>query len=78
MRELVLTDDSVLVSYLEALLGSAGIDFTVLDRNVNALQGGAGRAPQRVLVPENRIAEARAILVEAGLEQWIVGWDNTT
>ena len=52
MRELVLTDDIVLVSYLEALLGGAGIDIAVLDRNVSALNGAAGRVPQRILVPE--------------------------
>lgn len=76
MQELVLTDDIVLVSYLEALLSEAGIDITVLDRNVSALGGAAGRVPQRILVPDHRLAQARALLIEAGLEKWITGLES--
>ena len=50
MRELVLTDDAVLVSFLETLLKDAGIEVHVFDRNLNALNGAVGRAPQRVMV----------------------------
>ena len=44
MRALVLTDDSVLVSYLEALLADAGIGVVVLDRNLSQLHGAVGKA----------------------------------
>lgn len=72
MRALVLTDDSVLVSYLEALLADAGIGVVVLDRNLSQLHGAVGRVPQRVMVPEEVWHRARMVLIDAGLGKWIV------
>ena len=72
MRELVLTDDAVLVSFLESLLKDAGIEVDVFDRNLNALNGAVGRAPQRVMVPSDQWERARRVLVEADLGHWIV------
>ena len=72
MRELVLTDDAVLVSFLETLLKDAGIEVHVFDRNLNALNGAVGRAPQRVMVAPEQWDQARRVLVEADLGHWIV------
>ena len=72
MRELVLTDDAVLVSFLETLLKDAGIEVHVFDRNLNALNGAVGQAPQRVMVAHEQWDQARRVLVDADLAQWIV------
>lgn len=72
MRQLIRTDDPVLISFVETLLGEAGISVVVLDRNMSALYGGAGLLRSRVVVDEDQLDRARRLLVEAGLEQWIV------
>ncbi len=73
MREIVRTDDLVLVSYLETLLRQAGIEPVILDRNVSAMPGAVGFVPQRVMVEEESWEAARRVLIEAGLGKWIVG-----
>jgi hypothetical protein len=72
MRDLVTTNDPVLLSYVQALLKEAGVDYAVFDANMSAVQGTLGAVPQRLAVPEDSLAAARRILEEAGLGQWIV------
>lgn len=72
MREIVLTDDAVLLSFVKSLLRDAGIEPAILDRHASALRGAAGMARHRVMVETDRWPQARRVLVEAGLSQWIV------
>jgi hypothetical protein len=67
VRELVRTNDPVLVSAIEALLEGAGIGHVVLDRNMSVLEGSIGILPRRILVAENEVAAARKLLEDAGL-----------
>ena len=67
MRELVRTNDAVLVSAIEALLNGADIPHLVLDRNMSVLEGSIGILPRRILVAEDRADEARKLLEDAGL-----------
>ena len=67
MRELVRTNDPVLISAIEALLTSADIVHLVLDHNMSVLEGSIGILQRRVLVPEDRLEEARRLLIDAGL-----------
>jgi hypothetical protein len=67
MRELVRTNDIVLISAIEALLRSANIEYLVLDQNMSVLEGSLGMLPRRILVDEARAARARQLLQEAGL-----------
>ncbi|MCU0789622.1 MAG: DUF2007 domain-containing protein [Nitratireductor sp.] len=67
MRELVRTNDAVLISFLEALLKSEGIGHVVLDGNMSILDGSLGILPRRLMVEESRHAQAVALLTEAGL-----------
>jgi len=67
VRELVRTNDPVLVSAIEALLDGAGIEHLVLDRNMSVLEGSIGILPRRILVPDDRFAQARRLLQDAGL-----------
>lgn len=68
MRELVRTNDAVLITAIEALLNGAGIDHVVLDQNMSVLEGSLGVLPRRVLVPDEQLANARRVLTDAGLE----------
>jgi hypothetical protein len=67
LRELVRTNDIVLVSAIQALLDGAGIRHVVLDGNMSVLEGSIGILPRRILVEDRRVEEARALLHDAGL-----------
>ncbi|MDQ0511078.1 putative signal transducing protein [Ancylobacter amanitiformis] len=67
MRELIRTNDIVLLSAVEALLDGAGIGHLVLDQHMSVMEGSIGLLPRRLLVEEARFAGARALLMEAGL-----------
>jgi hypothetical protein len=66
LRELVRTNDAVLISAIEALLKSAGIPHLLADQNMSVLEGSIGAFQRRILVAEDEIAAARELLVEAG------------
>jgi hypothetical protein len=67
VRELVRTNDPVLVTAIEALLKGAEIPHVVLDQNMSVLEGSLGILPRRILVDEDHVAAARQLLQEAGL-----------
>jgi hypothetical protein len=67
MKELLRTNDPVLLSYVSALLEEARIDFIVADLNMSVLEGSIGALPRRVLVESESLGQARAILSEAGI-----------
>jgi hypothetical protein len=67
MREIVRTNDVVLISAIEALLAGAGIKYLVLDQNMSILEGSLGMLPRRILVPDEHARGARQVLKDAGL-----------
>ena len=67
MREIVRTNDAVLITAIEALLTGAAIPHMVLDRNMSVLDGSIGMLPRRIVVDEDYLARARRLLVDAGL-----------
>jgi hypothetical protein len=66
MRELVRTNDAVLITAIEALLNGAQIEHMVVDRNMSVLEGSIGIFPRRILVAEGQLDDARRLLEEAG------------
>lgn len=67
MRELVRTNNAVLISAIGALLEGAKIAHVVLDQNMSVLEGSLGILPRRVLVSEEDLDAARRLLSDAGL-----------
>lgn len=67
MEELVRTNDPVLISFLESLLGEAGIEHFVADGNMSILEGSLGMLPRRLLVDSDQIEKARRLVTDAGL-----------
>ena len=67
MRELVRTNDEVLLSAIKALLQSANIAHLVLDENMSVLEGSLGILPRRILVADEQVQSARRLLKDAGL-----------
>jgi putative signal transducing protein len=66
VRELMSTNDPVLISAVEALLKGAGIDHLVADQNMSVLEGSIGIFPRRILVGEDKFQAAQALLRDAG------------
>jgi hypothetical protein len=66
LRELVRTNDAVLISAIEALLNGADIAHMVVDQNISVLEGSIGAFQRRILVGEDEIDAARKLLAEAG------------
>ncbi len=67
MRELVRTNDAVLVTAVQALLNAAQIHHLVFDQNMSVLEGSLGVLPRRVLVADDDVPAARRLLEDAGL-----------
>lgn len=50
MRELVRTNDMVLISWAEAILADLGIPCVVLDSHMSVVEGSLGILPRRLMV----------------------------
>jgi len=67
MKELIRTNDAVVISFVESLLKDAGIGCLVADQNMSVLDGSIGILPRRVMVPDEDLEEARQLLADAGI-----------
>jgi hypothetical protein len=65
VRELERTNDAVRLSWIEALLRSAGIQPIVLDSHASLVDGSIGAVPRRVMVADADLAQAQALVDEA-------------
>ncbi len=68
MKELLRTNDMVLISYLESELGAARIGHVVFDTNMSVLEGSIGALPRRIMVEDVSFARARALLDRLGID----------
>ena len=66
MRELMRTNDTVRLSWLQALLAAAGIEAVVLDGYTSIMEGSIGAIPRRLMVQEADELRARAVIRDAG------------
>ena len=67
MREIVRTNDAVLITAIDALFKGAGIRHVVLDQNMSVLEGSIGMLPRRIVVDDDEVTRARRLLTDAGL-----------
>lgn len=65
MKELLRTNDNVLLSYAAALLRDAGIVAVQLDTHTSVLEGSIGAIPRRLMVPDADHAAAQALIDQA-------------
>lgn len=71
MKELLRTNDAVIISFVRSLLKDAGIDCLVADENMSVLDGSIGILPRRMLVLEDDLDEAKRILADADIAREI-------
>ncbi len=68
VKELMRTNDIVLVSWAEALLAGEGIATFVLDANMSVLEGSANAIPRRVMVADDDFPAAKTLIDAARSE----------
>jgi hypothetical protein len=67
MRELLKSNDAVLLSYVKTLLTQAELESIIADQNISLVEGSIGVFPRRVLVRKADWDRARRVLIDAGL-----------
>jgi hypothetical protein len=67
MKELIRTNDAVIISFVESLLRDAGIECLIADQNMSVLDGSLGILPRRIMVSDDDVNEARRIIADAGI-----------
>lgn len=65
MKELLRSNELVLLSYAAALMRDAGIEAVQLDMHASVLEGSIGALPRRLMVADEDHARAKALLDEA-------------
>ena len=71
MIEIIRTNDVALISVVEGLLQEEDIPCFIADRHSSLMEGSLNFLMMRVMVPEEREADARELLTEAELGQWL-------
>ena len=66
MKELLRSNDPVLLSWVEALLAAARIDAVLLDIHTSILEGSISAIPRRLMVGDDDFATARRLVTDAG------------
>jgi hypothetical protein len=71
MRDVLRTNDLVLLSWATAVLRGAGIEAVTFDGHVSVIEGSIGAIPRRLMVADEDFDRARRLLDEAraALEQ---------
>lgn len=68
MKELLRTNDITVIAFAKALLDGEGIDCFEMDVNMSVLEGGIGILPRRLMVRQDDLFQARAIMRDNGIE----------
>ena len=72
MRQLVLTNNFVLLSWLQVLLRDSGIDSFIFDSHMSVLEGSANAIPRRLMVADDDYDRARRTMLDAGEGEHLV------
>ena len=72
MREVLRSNDAVLIGFAQSLLRDRGIDCFVADQHISVMEGSIGAFPRRLQVGDEDWAAAYRALSEAGLDAWLI------
>lgn len=71
MRDVLRSNDPVVISFAQAVLREVGIANFVADQHMSVVEGSIGAFPRRLLVEAPDWDRARRLLAEAGLGAWL-------
>ena len=66
MQELFRTNDQVAISWVQAVLGDAGIAAIILDAHTSVIEGSIGAIQRRIMVPDDDLSRARQLVTAEG------------
>jgi len=66
VKELLRSNDPVLLSWAQALLAAASIEAIMLDTHTSILEGSISAIPRRLMVDDDDYATARRLMGDAG------------
>ena len=69
MRELLRTNDLVLISVIEAMLASEKIGCFIADQHMSSVEGSLGFLPRRIMVGEDDLGRARRVLKDSAVAE---------
>jgi hypothetical protein len=72
MKELVRTNNPVLLSWIQSLLRQEGIESFIFDSHMSVLEGSANAIPRRLMVIDDEYNDARKTVSDAGEGQHLV------
>jgi hypothetical protein len=62
MKEILKSNDLVLISYIRHLLAEDGIEAVVFDEHMSAVEGSIGALPRRIMVEDEDFERSRNLL----------------
>lgn len=68
MKELLRTNDPTVIAFASALLSGEGITFFEFDVNMSVLEGSIGIMPRRIMVADQDLFMAEAIMRDAEID----------
>ena len=71
MREIIRSNDPILLGFAQVLLRDAGLDAVLMDQNMSVLEGSIGILQRRLMVASDDFAEARRVLIDSDLGKWM-------
>ena len=71
MREIIRSNDPILLNFAQVLLRNAGLDAVLMDQNMSVMEGSIGILQRRLMVPVGDIEQARQIMIDSDLGQWV-------
>ena len=69
MKEVLRTNDPVLISVAQSLLKEAGLEVMVFDGHTAILEGSIGAIQRRLMVIDEDEAEARGIIADSKIDE---------
>ena len=73
MKEVLRTNDPVLISYLQHVLNDAGIEVFVMDLHTSIVEGSLGVLPRRLMVLDEDESAAKRLIDEARAQRPVNG-----
>jgi hypothetical protein len=77
MREILRSNDAVLIGFAESVLRQAGIASLLADQHISMVEGSIGAFPRRLLVGGEDWLSAHRILSHAGLGASLINDGDT-
>ena len=68
MIAIIKTNNPVTISYAQSVLNDNDIGWFVADTNASIIEGSIGAIPQRLMVLDEDVIDAKEVLAAAGLE----------